>query len=1480
MWTSGLQLRKRKRPNNEKDSFVSKKRRLLDTTNKIVAFKEAKRKEALKKEADRVVRVAARTSSSQAEPVSVEKTTRAPQIVTTSTTTLVAVPAAQMQTAVTTSCATLLKSTAPQTAQSTTITTATKPAQNLVSVQRGASLTSSTQGPITALRMVQPVTTVACTTPAKTPVTLQNDAMSTSSTSVQSAGPQKGQATTTTTVTPVTAESGVTSTCATLAQPSEQNVSKQTLAPSFPSLNTSSTSMLKAAVSSKMSPNLSKVVSQTDSLKISSHQPSVSLLSIREPVSSPTSSEETTSSLSQEASSSLQTPFSSLTHPSSTLPSEMPSSVLQTNGQIPSSTTSSTPLVVSCNSLDLAQSLSTSSAQGSQTINSPSECPTLPQPSTSTNRVSTEAAVEASPVPPTAILRDSSPSLDSSPSPSVLNIAGDHDNHHQSLGDDRKPNALMPEKITHSQDHVTNSTKQDNALSNLESQGITHESSCSVKDSDTFSNKTGHGMSDQGRTEDKLCAFENKPVDTTQGTEVSSTDSVDVPHEQESIDIARENMRNGAENLAGQKGVPLKTMDHHSTKEVQMEDTVGQMQSLEDSGSVEGQEKTSVKSNLSCHEVSSTNDDLLDCQKGHSASSEEFVSKKEQIKDFKKELPAIEKTAGVCFSNNETICGSEMLPASQTSDVLANELLSQDNDAKDFKEGDGSLNVTEKKTDDKLDLKTAIEGSLEDSDVNFSDIPAHEEVGFAASNDLMVNKEDNLSHSDSSKPYTTCKLHEESLLDNDITTSVSESRVKIAKVPSETSCSELTRAIEMESTIPLDRARKSKQTSRETEASEGNISQTDPEQSTMRNDHSASTGNESSDVIDTNATTCHAATVSQGTNESQSSKNADENSSINSKTSSNSTEIGNADPEKSCISTEEPMDVDATNPSSKHISCKASLSQSSTCNTKEQPMDIDVTTASSSETAPLTSIALSKNTGPGSQSASSIEKSTNSSSSTSQESSVQNDIGAKTNIESLSGTVTTDMCSTAALPSASLPLSSGPAKTETTGEQLPEKRTQVSCPLPSTTTSVLPTTSPPVSKSQQPQVLVSAVTPASHCPSPVTPVASTLQPAAVVSVKTTTSLSTQPAASTESSSTASVSRRVVLGGSQGIAMGQSPVVPSAQSVPVKVVAASPTVLTTTVTRGIAPQKTAITVRPQGQASHYIPIGPKPILPSPRPPGVATGVQGSSVVRISTQPAAASRQQTNLAPVNSIAALVASIPTSGATIGPTQLIKLVTPDGKTLTLQGSQLAAIAQQAASPMGLAVPKTITVQVATTAVQQNSPATVQKTIGVKTPGASITVQRTQPQVALAKPQVVITAKAPPSKLVKEEKFPSLEPLTKDPRVLLNRRLAKWPLRHSVKSVFALRKHERRKLGRKAGMKEVSGFSYTSRGVVKHWPAGIPRPSFKVAWRFRTQSLKTLAGAGLQLRILQSCLKWEEMNIRPPRGNSNTVYTSSGECY
>ncbi|XP_015778567.1 PREDICTED: nucleosome-remodeling factor subunit BPTF-like isoform X2 [Acropora digitifera] len=268
-------------------------------------------------------------------------------------------------------------------------------------------------------------------------------------------------------------------------------------------------------------------------------------------------------------------------------------------------------------------------------------------------------------------------------------------------------------------------------------------------------------------------------------------------------------------------------------------------------------------------------------------------------------------------------------------------------------------------------------------------------------------------------------------------------------------------------------------------------------------------------------------------------------------------------------------------------------------------------------------------------------------------------------------------------------------------------------------------------------------------------------------------------------------------------------------------------------------------------------------------------EGTSIPHVSAQ--ASSSGQSASAPVKSIAALVASLPSSAATITPSQLIRLVSSDGRSIILQGSQIAAaLAQQAGSQRGLTSAKSITLQVSGAAIAHTRAAGVAKTVGATTSNAIITVQRPQQQAAQIKPQIVVKPKVV-TKPMEEEKFPSLEPVIKDPRALLDRRLAKWPLRHSVKSVFALQKHDRRRLGRKAGMKEMSGYVYSSRAVGVNWPSGIPRPSFKVAWRFRTQSLKTLAGAALQLRVLQSCLKWDEMNIRPPRGNSNTVFTSSG---
>ena len=1039
------------------------------------------------------------------------------------------------------------------------------------------------------------------------------------------------------------------------------------------------------------------------------------------------------------------------------------------------------------------------------------------------------------------------------------------------------------EQVRSVEDHAPDCMKQNNSLSTLESQSITKESSISsTEDFDAFSAKNLHELSDQGPIQDKSSSSENQPVTTTEAIElVNLADAPMANHDQEYIDVTRDNEIestityndvNGLENLEAEEDPSLKSKECFNPEDEKMEETKEKIQLLENNSVVDNQDKTVERSNLS------GNEGLPDCQKGDSASTEVSELIEGRIEDNEKEFLSVEKTAVVCSSNGEAISDRELSVVSQTRNALVNELVADESDAKEVKEEYG-LSVVSVDSNKKV----------------------NEDVSIVVNDDLLVNEvggnskteSSGLQHLDSLVSDIICNHDEVSLLD-DMTNNVSSTKEEVTENTAKTSCSETTQAIELTSSPPRtdDASSKDEQSSGEIIACEENTSEpnvdentkgeiiaceentseTKVDENTKCDDHAVNAVNESSDGDDANVTSSHVSSDPEG---SQSLGNVD----VSHSSKCEATET-------SRIPAEEPMDVDATNASSTQSSVETSLPLSSIHNTEEEPMEVDVTTVSSSQnptavTTRLTGAALS-NTDSCSPCSSSTEGAATSGASTNEVAPIQGEVRAKTSIASLPDTEKTDMCSKTIPPSVSTSLSSVLVTTDTADAQLTDNRAQVNSALPSTTATAVSTAFPSQSTSQQSQALrsapVTAVTTVSQSLSSTASTASAVKLAATVTVTTTASLSTLPVASAVPSPAVFASPRVVAAGSQGVAIGGSPIVPLAQPVPVKAGSGSPTVLTTAVTRGIAPQKTTIAVGSQGQTSQYVPLGLKPILPSPRPPGLTTGIQGPNVVRVNTQPAA-SGQQTNLAPVNSIAALVASIPTSGATIGPTQLIKFVTPDGKTITLQGSQLAAIAQQAASPMGLAVPKTIRVQVSTTAVQQNPPTTVQKTVGVKTPGATITVQRPPPQVALAKPQVGIKPKVPPKPL-KEEKFPSLEALIKDPRALLNRRLAKWPLRHSVKSVFALQKHELRKLGRKAGMKEVNGFSYTSRGVGKHWPAGIPRPSFKVAWRFRTQSLKTLAGAGLQLKILQSCLKWEEMNIRPPRGNSNTVYTSSGECY
>ena len=96
------------------------------------------------------------------------------------------------------------------------------------------------------------------------------------------------------------------------------------------------------------------------------------------------------------------------------------------------------------------------------------------------------------------------------------------------------------------------------------------------------------------------------------------------------------------------------------------------------------------------------------------------------------------------------------------------------------------------------------------------------------------------------------------------------------------------------------------------------------------------------------------------------------------------------------------------------------------------------------------------------------------------------------------------------------------------------------------------------------------------------------------------------------------------------------------------------------------------------------------------------------------------------------------------------------------------------------------------------------------------------------------------------------------------------------VKTLFALEKHELKRMARKGGKNETKCFNYNCKMNNVNWNYPCPRPLFKTCWRYRTQTVKTFAAVGLQLRIIWACIRWDDMNIKPPAGGTNTISTET----
>ncbi|XP_055509751.1 nucleosome-remodeling factor subunit BPTF isoform X9 [Leucoraja erinacea] len=104
-----------------------------------------------------------------------------------------------------------------------------------------------------------------------------------------------------------------------------------------------------------------------------------------------------------------------------------------------------------------------------------------------------------------------------------------------------------------------------------------------------------------------------------------------------------------------------------------------------------------------------------------------------------------------------------------------------------------------------------------------------------------------------------------------------------------------------------------------------------------------------------------------------------------------------------------------------------------------------------------------------------------------------------------------------------------------------------------------------------------------------------------------------------------------------------------------------------------------------------------------------------------------------------------------------------------------------------------------------------------------------------------------------------------------------KFITKSSKKSIFVLPNDDLRKLARRSGIREVQGFNYNAKPALDIWPYPSPRPTFGIAWRYRLQTVKSLAGVSLMLRLLWACLRWDDMAVKPPAGVS-TARTETTE--
>ncbi|XP_059615017.1 nucleosome-remodeling factor subunit NURF301 isoform X2 [Phlebotomus argentipes] len=97
-------------------------------------------------------------------------------------------------------------------------------------------------------------------------------------------------------------------------------------------------------------------------------------------------------------------------------------------------------------------------------------------------------------------------------------------------------------------------------------------------------------------------------------------------------------------------------------------------------------------------------------------------------------------------------------------------------------------------------------------------------------------------------------------------------------------------------------------------------------------------------------------------------------------------------------------------------------------------------------------------------------------------------------------------------------------------------------------------------------------------------------------------------------------------------------------------------------------------------------------------------------------------------------------------------------------------------------------------------------------------------------------------------------------------------------RSILILPKHELIRLARSGGRNFVVGFHQMTKNNTSIWPYPCSRPLFRTCWIYRTINVKTLSAVALQLRILWTCLRWDDMITKPPTTDGKHQITTETE--